>query len=121
MDENPSKLVNLYSVHQYIAAVRWAIRYRPEAAKQRIERLAVILDEAMAKSDGGGMHKFHLFLLSEVYDVARPNGTAKMSKLIADRLSAPMISFHFQSEHVFVQNLEHFYILNMASLLKELS
>ena len=91
VDENPSKLVNLYSVHQYIAAVRWAIRYRPEAAKQRIERLAVILDEAMAKNDGGGMHKFHLFLLSEVYDVARPNGTAKMSKLIADRLSAPMI------------------------------
>ena len=106
VDQNPSKLVNLYSVHQYIAAVRWAIQYQPNAAKKRIERLAVILDEAMAKNDGGGMHKFHLFLLSEVYDVARPNGTAKMSKKISDRLSAPMFSLQVFDAKIFSKNLD---------------
>ncbi len=86
IDSNPTQLTNKYSVYQYISAVKWAIKYKPKDAKMKIETLANLLDECLEKSDDKKMHKFHLFLLSEVYDVARPNGTTKMSKVISDRI-----------------------------------
>eukprot|EP01084_Bolivina_argentea_P053595 98381_1 len=85
IDSNPKILSNKYSVYQYLSSVKWAIKNKSKQAKEKIEILANLLDNCLKETDLK-MHKFHLFLLSEVYDIARPNQTAKMSKIICDRI-----------------------------------